>query len=109
MSTVQEYLDAYDRQLRTDAETPSAVAVARLGPLRLVTFAGGRGFVTYRDLGGADGAAIARWVERRFWRTTGRIPGSPASSGRRARTTARRVFTRRSSETGSCPGSRSRS
>ena len=63
MGTVQEYLDAYDRQLRTDAETPSAVAVTRLGPLRLVTFAGGRGFVTYRDLGGADGAVIARWVE----------------------------------------------
>ena len=56
MATVQEYLDAYDRQLRTDAETPSAVAVTRLGPLRLVTFAGGRGFVTYRDLGGVDGA-----------------------------------------------------
>ena len=63
MATVQGYLDAYDRQLRTDAETPSAVAVTRLGPLRLVTFAGGRGFVTYRDLGGADGDAIARWVE----------------------------------------------
>ena len=63
MATVQEYLDAYDRQLRTDAETPSALAVTRLGPLRLVTFAGGRGFVTYRDFGGADGAVIARWVE----------------------------------------------
>jgi hypothetical protein len=62
MTTAQEYLDAYDRQLRTDAETPSAVAVTRLGPLRLVTFAGGRGFVTYQDLGGADGATIARWV-----------------------------------------------
>ena len=52
-------LAAYDAQLRTDAETPSAVSVVRLGPLRLVTFAGGRGFVTYRDLGGA-GAAQAR-------------------------------------------------
>jgi GNAT superfamily N-acetyltransferase len=60
---VQEYLDAYDQQLRTDAETPSAVGVTRLGPLRLVTFAGGRGFVTYRDLRGADSATIARWVE----------------------------------------------
>lgn len=47
------YLAAYDAQLRTDAETPSAVAVTPLGPLRLVTFRGGRGFVTYRDLGGA--------------------------------------------------------
>jgi hypothetical protein len=63
MASLQAYLDAYDCQLRTDAETPSAVAVRRLGPLRLVTFAGGRGFVTYRDLGGADAATIGRWVE----------------------------------------------
>jgi ribosomal protein S18 acetylase RimI-like enzyme len=62
MTTSQEYLEAYDRQLRTDAETPSAIAVQRLGPLRLVTFAGGRGFVTYQDLGGADAATIAGWV-----------------------------------------------
>lgn len=55
-------LAAYDQQLRTDAETPSAVSVERLGPLRLVTFAGGRGFVTYQDLGGADAAAIRRLV-----------------------------------------------
>lgn len=63
MSKAQEYLEAYDRQLRTDAETPSAVTMMRLGPLRLVTFAGGRGFVTYRDLGGADSGAISSWVE----------------------------------------------
>lgn len=56
------YLEAYDDQLRTDAETPSAVEVARLGPLRLVTFAGGRGFVTYRDLADADAATITTWV-----------------------------------------------
>ena len=55
-------LMAYDQQLRTDAETPSAVAVERLGPLRLVTFGGGRGFVTYQDLGGAGAATIAEWV-----------------------------------------------
>lgn len=63
MASLQEYLDAYDCQLRTEAETPSAVVVARLGSLRLVTFAGGRGFVTYHDLGGADAATIGRWVE----------------------------------------------
>jgi hypothetical protein len=63
MASLHEYLDAYDRQLRTEAETPSAVAVTRLGPLRLVTFAGGRGFVTYRDLADGDAATIARWVE----------------------------------------------
>jgi len=51
-------LSAYDEQLRTDAETPSAVSVARHGPLRLATFAGGRGFVTYRDLGGADADTV---------------------------------------------------
>ena len=54
----QSLLAAYDDQLRTDAETPSALSVTRLGPLRLVTFARGRGFVTYRDLGGADADAV---------------------------------------------------
>jgi len=56
------FLASYDEQLRTDAETPSAVAVTLLGPLRLVTFAGGRGFVTYQDLDGADADAIVRLV-----------------------------------------------
>jgi ribosomal protein S18 acetylase RimI-like enzyme len=44
-------LAAYDAQLRTDTETPSSIAVTLLGPLRLVTFAGGRGFITYQSLG----------------------------------------------------------
>lgn len=57
-----KFLAAYDQQLRTDAETPGAVDVERLGPLRLVTFAGGRGFVTYQDLAGAGAATIAGWV-----------------------------------------------
>lgn len=51
-------LAAYDDQLRTDAETPSATSVVRRGPLRLVTFAGGRGFVTYAGLDGADAEAV---------------------------------------------------
>jgi predicted N-acetyltransferase YhbS len=55
-------LRAYDEQLRTDAETPSAVSVTRLGPLRLVTFLGGRGFVTYRDLGQADETGVRELV-----------------------------------------------
>ncbi|GAA5150223.1 GNAT family N-acetyltransferase [Nocardioides marinquilinus] len=42
--------DAYDDQLRDEAETPSAIAVTRLGPLRMATFGGGRGFITYRRL-----------------------------------------------------------
>jgi hypothetical protein len=64
MSVAGEWLRAYDEQLRTDAETPSAIAVTRLGPVRLVTFAGGRGFVTYRDLAGADADAIAQLVRQ---------------------------------------------
>jgi hypothetical protein len=55
-------LAAYDAELRTDAETPGAISVVRQGPLRLATFAGGHGFVTYRDLGGAEDDAIKRLV-----------------------------------------------
>ena len=64
MTSQQDYLHAYDTQLRTDAETPSAISVTRLGPLRLVTFPGGRGFVTYQDLAGADEPTISGWVEQ---------------------------------------------
>lgn len=60
----RQLLAAYDAQLRTDAETPSARTVTRIGPLRLVTFDGGRGFVTYADLAGADAAQIGAWVEQ---------------------------------------------
>lgn len=55
-------LRVYDDQLRTDAETPGAASVVRLGPLRLAVFPGGRGFVSYRDLGGADAATLRGWV-----------------------------------------------
>jgi hypothetical protein len=55
-------LAAYDTQLRTEVETPSAVSITRHGPLRLVTFAGGQGFVTYPDLGGADADTVRRLV-----------------------------------------------
>ncbi len=57
-----QFLAAYDEQLRTDAETPSAISVTRLRPLRLVTFMGGRGFVTYQNLGDADENEIRRLV-----------------------------------------------
>lgn len=63
MTDTSRLLQAYDAQLRTDAETPSAVAVTPWGPLRLVTFLGGRGFVTYRDLGGADEAGVRSLVD----------------------------------------------
>ncbi|PKW27477.1 GNAT family N-acetyltransferase [Phycicoccus duodecadis] len=55
-------LRVYDDQLRTDAETPGAVSVARLGPLRMATFPGGRGFVSYRDLDGAGAVTVRGWV-----------------------------------------------
>jgi predicted N-acetyltransferase YhbS len=63
MTDPARLLRAYDEQLRTDAETPSAVSVTLLGPLRLVTFLGGRGFVTYRDLAGADEAGVRELVD----------------------------------------------
>ncbi|PQZ96340.1 GNAT family N-acetyltransferase [Arthrobacter sp. MYb227] len=50
MTLRKQYLRAYDEQLRTDAETPAALRMTRLGQLRLSTFAGGLGFVSYRDL-----------------------------------------------------------
>ena len=55
---------AYDKQLRADAETSGAIALSRLGPLLLVTLAGGRGFVTYRDLGSTDAEAMPRLVNQ---------------------------------------------
>lgn len=59
----QDYLEAYDSQLRIDAELTGALDVTRFGPLHLASFAGGRGFVTYADLGGADAGEIAGLVE----------------------------------------------
>ena len=84
MTDLASLLSIYDDQLRTDAETPSALSVTVSGPLRLVTFARGRGFVTYRDLGGAEAdgirelvaAAVAHFaadpeVTRVEWKTRG--------------------------------------
>ncbi|SDW72298.1 hypothetical protein SAMN04487912_104214 [Arthrobacter sp. cf158] len=56
------FLAAYDQNLRTDAETPSALKVTQHGPLRLVTFMKGRGFVTYQDLGDVDSSSVRRLV-----------------------------------------------
>ena len=60
MPDAARLLQAYDDHLRSDA--PSAVAVTRHGPLLLVTFPGGRGWVTYRNLGGADAPAVRQLV-----------------------------------------------
>jgi hypothetical protein len=45
-----DLLTAYDEQLRCAAEAVGGTHTVRLGPLWLVAFPGGRGFVTYRDL-----------------------------------------------------------
>ena len=60
MASTADLLALYDSQLRTDAETPSAVSVQRLGPLRLVAFAPGRGFFTCRHTTPEDGGVLAR-------------------------------------------------
>lgn len=62
MTIKERYLQAYDEQLRTEAETPSALSVTVQGQLRLATFAGGLGFITYRDLGGAQAADMPALV-----------------------------------------------
>jgi hypothetical protein len=62
VTIAEEFLAAYDRQLRTDAETRGAIRVTHLGPLLLVTFAGGEGFVTYPYLDGTDAEPVAQVV-----------------------------------------------
>ncbi|MBW4042128.1 MAG: GNAT family N-acetyltransferase [Acidobacteria bacterium] len=62
MSTAAELLAAYDAQLRGEQEGATAQRSTRLGPLRLFVFGGGRGFITYRDLGGLAGPALASLV-----------------------------------------------
>jgi hypothetical protein len=74
MDETARLLAAYDSQLRTDAETAGALAVHTLGPLRLATFPGGRGVITYRDLDGADADEVARWSTAP-WSTTTLDPG----------------------------------
>jgi GNAT superfamily N-acetyltransferase len=58
------WLAAYDDQLRAQAETTGAMRTRQLGPLHLATFAGGRGFITYRDLNVADASATRRLVPK---------------------------------------------
>ncbi len=63
-------LRLYDDQLRVGGETHGGGTVTRLGPLHLVVFPGGWGFVTYRDLDGADPATLSRWVGQALDRFT---------------------------------------
>ena len=61
--TPDELRTAYDGQLRTDAEMARAHRVVRDGPLLCAVFDHG-GFVSYRDLGGIQGADLDALVER---------------------------------------------
>ncbi|MES2170641.1 MAG: GNAT family N-acetyltransferase, partial [Actinomycetota bacterium] len=61
--------------------TPSALDVTRIGPVRLVTFAGDRGFITYQSLGDLDYRQLVPQalehfrsnpaIERVEWKTRG--------------------------------------
>lgn len=62
MDEAATLLAAYDAQLRTASEMIGATSVARLGPLWMGTFPGGRGFISYRDLDGAGPRAIRSLV-----------------------------------------------
>ncbi len=53
----------YDDVLRAHEMTaPSALEVSRVGPVAVARYAGGRGFVTYRDLAGLDEGGVRRLV-----------------------------------------------
>lgn len=62
MTTPADLLAAYDSQLRIDGELDRALAVHRHGPLFWAVFDRG-GFVTYADLGGAEGAVLDALIE----------------------------------------------
>jgi len=59
---IDTLLRVYDDQLRGPVEALGGTEVTRMGPLHLVTFPGGLGFVGYRDLDGADALTVRRWV-----------------------------------------------
>lgn len=64
-----DLLAVYDSLLRTDAEMHSASRWDRDGPLFRGVFAGGSGFVTYRDLAGHDGPADGDRLDALIQRT----------------------------------------
>lgn len=89
-----DYLRAYDEQLRVGGELRGAAHVEQRGPLWWAEFADGWGFVTYADLGGVVGsdldalvaATVAHFrddttVGRFEWKTRGH--DRPADLGER--------------------------
>ncbi|MFK3678828.1 GNAT family N-acetyltransferase [Microbacterium sp. NPDC090218] len=59
----QQYLEAYDTQLRMTPEVSGASRTAQHGPLLLATFDGGRGFITHAELGDVDAGDVALLVD----------------------------------------------
>lgn len=59
----QQYLNAYDAQLRTTPEVSAASSTVEHGPLLLATFPDGRGFITYAELGDLDADGVALLVD----------------------------------------------
>lgn len=55
---ISEYLAAYDSQLRGGSELANARSTASHGPLQFAVFPGGRGFISYRHLDGADAERV---------------------------------------------------
>lgn len=70
-----DLLRIYDSLLRTDAEMHSARRWDRDGPLFRGVFAGGSGFVTYRDLAGFDAPADAERLDGLIARTVAHFDG----------------------------------
>lgn len=64
MSDAAELLAAYDAQLRGENEALGATERRRIGPLWVAVFDSGFGFVSYRDLEGAEGPALDRLIEQ---------------------------------------------
>jgi len=72
-SRASAYLRAYDEQLR--ARPMPGRTAERIGPLlRVVSNGHGQGFLTYRDLGGLEGAALDAFIvgQRDFFTRVGR-------------------------------------
>ncbi len=74
MTDAEALLSAYDHQLRGEAETTGASGRFLLGPLAVGVFAGDRGFISYRDLGGLQGDALRALVRE----VTERLAADPS-------------------------------
>jgi hypothetical protein len=72
-----ELLRIYDDVLRTEAEMHGTLRWDRDGPLFRAVFAGGSGFVTYRDLAGYDSPAEADRLEAVIQRTVAHFEQAP--------------------------------